>query len=117
MGAICDDDRGVECRGDGSLHAALAVAFFVSYNLNMAILCSIRPGAPHLRAMVALSLATKVRWVRPAAQAIATMVAGELPTLGAFLEWADISNHNPSLTLTPTLTLTLTLGGPTSASS
>ena len=90
MGAICDDDRGAECRGDGSLHAALAVAFFVCYNLNMAILCSIRPDAPHLRAMVALSLATKVRWVRPAARAIATMVAAEPGTLRACFEWADI---------------------------
>ena len=72
------------------MHAALAVAFFVSYNLNMAILCSIRPGAPHLRAMVALSLATKVRWVRPAARAIATMVAAEPGTLRACFEWADI---------------------------
>ena len=65
MGAICDDDRGAECRGDGSLHAALAVAFFVCYNLNMAILCSIRPDAPHLRAMVALSIATKARPTLP----------------------------------------------------
>jgi len=90
VGAICDDDKGKQCRGDGNVHAALAVAFFVSYNLNMAILCSRRPGAPHLRAMVALSLATKVRWVRPAAQAIATMVAAEPGTLRAIFEWADI---------------------------
>ena len=43
----------------------LAIAFFVTYNINMAILVSIRPGAPHLRAMVALSIATKARPTLP----------------------------------------------------
>ena len=55
----------------------------------MAILTAIRPGAPHLRAMVALSLATKVRWLPPVARAMAAMLDAEAGTLAALLEWAD----------------------------
>ena len=55
----------------------------------MAILTAIRAGAPHLRAMVALSLATKVRLVPPVARAMAAMLDAEAGTLAALLEWAD----------------------------
>ena len=38
VGAICDDGKNPECRGNNSIHTTCAVTFFVLYNVNMVVL-------------------------------------------------------------------------------
>ena len=97
--APCDDRQGRQCRGDGGLHAACVAAFFATYNVNMLALSRVlsrrRPGADRdLKAMAALSLATKVRWAWPVGRALLGREIGAPETaLGA---GAGAAGNGPS---------------------
>lgn len=94
VGAVCDDDKDPECRGNNTLHSVCAVFFFVTYNMNMALL-SCKSCSSHsichsavLHAFTLLSLVSKARYVP--SQVGLNAEAPMDQTLLALFEWTDV---------------------------
>ena len=108
VGAICDSDSDVNCRGNNTIHSAFAVTFFVLYDMMIVVVACQQAQKKKQQqqqgetiskvslALAAGTLLTKIRWVPgllhqgAVAEAVEGGAVGQTTGILAYFEYADV---------------------------